>query len=72
MQKKTKKDKSFFVERGLISAHVKNGTFNLHYCLTDDNIADTFTKPMPRPHLQKLRTMMGLGHARGGVLESED
>ena len=55
-----------------VRTHIKNGTFELRYCPTDDNIADAFTKPIPRPRLQKLRTMMGLGHARGGVLESED
>jgi hypothetical protein len=53
-----------------IRAHVKNGTFELRYCPTDDNVADTFTKPLPRPRFQKLRTMMSLGPARGGVLES--
>jgi hypothetical protein len=53
-----------------IHAHVKNGTFELHYCPTDDNVADTFTKPLPRPRFQKLRTMMSLGPTQGGVLES--
>jgi hypothetical protein len=50
-----------------VRAHVKNGTFELRYCPTDDNVADAFTKPLPRPRLQKLRTMMSVGHARGGV-----
>jgi hypothetical protein len=53
-----------------VRAHVKNGAFKLRYCPTDDNVANTFTKPLPRPRLQKLRTMMGLGPARGGVLDS--
>jgi hypothetical protein len=55
-----------------VRAHVKNKTFELRYCPTDDNIADAFTKPLPQPRLQKLRAMMGLGHARGGVLDSEE
>jgi hypothetical protein len=48
--------------------HVKNGTFGLHYCPTDDNVADAFTKALPRPRLQKLCALMSLGSARGGVL----
>jgi hypothetical protein len=57
-----------------VRAHVKNGTFDLRYCPTEDNIADAFTKALPRPRLQKLRALMslGVGHARGGVLGSEE
>jgi hypothetical protein len=55
-----------------VRAHVKNSTFELRYCPTEDNIADTFTKPLPQPRFQKLRTMMTLGPAQGGVLKSED
>jgi hypothetical protein len=43
-----------------VRAHVRNQTFELKYCPTDDNIADAFTKALPRPRLQKLRTMMSL------------
>jgi hypothetical protein len=55
-----------------VHTHVKNRTFKLRYCPTEDNVADAFTKAWPRPCLQKLRTMMGLGPTRGGVLESEN
>jgi hypothetical protein len=55
-----------------VRAHIKNGLFEICYCPTDENMADTLTKPLPRPRLQKLRTMMGLGDARGGVLSVED
>jgi hypothetical protein len=54
-----------------VRSHVKDGTFKLLYCPTDDNLADAFTKALARPRLQKLRTRMGLTCARGGVLESE-
>jgi hypothetical protein len=54
-----------------VRAHVKNGTFDLKYCPTEDNIADAFTKPLPRPRLQKLRALTSLGSARGGVLNSD-
>jgi hypothetical protein len=54
-----------------IRQHVKDGTFKLLYCPTDDNVASAFTKALPRPRLQKLRASMALGYARGGVLESE-
>lgn len=53
-----------------VRSHVKAGTFRLLYCPTDDNVADAFTKPLPRPRLQKLRTLMALACARGGVSSS--
>jgi hypothetical protein len=55
-----------------IRAHVRNGIFDLQYTPTDENIADAFTKALPRPRLQKLREKMSLGCARGGVLCEED
>jgi hypothetical protein len=56
-----------------VRSHVKNGTFTLSYCPSDDNIADAFTKALPRPRLQKLRMLMALEDcARGGVLGSEE
>jgi hypothetical protein len=51
---------------------VKNGTLEISYCPTDENIADAFTKALLKPRHQKLRAMMNLGYARGGVLESDD
>lgn len=54
-----------------VRRHVKDGTFTLLYCPTDDNVADAFTKALPRPRPQKLRASMALGYARGGVLEFE-
>ncbi|KIK35058.1 hypothetical protein CY34DRAFT_42426, partial [Suillus luteus UH-Slu-Lm8-n1] len=50
-----------------ICSHVRNGTFDLLYCPTDKNVADTFMKALAHPRLQKLRTRMGLACARGGV-----
>jgi len=54
-----------------VQCHVKNSTFKLYYCPTDDNVADTFMKALARPRLQKLRLLMGLACAQGGVLNSE-
>lgn len=55
-----------------IWSHVKNGTFSLVYCPSEDNIADALTKPLACPCMQKLRMMMSLEDcARGGVLKSE-
>jgi hypothetical protein len=53
-----------------VRSYIKDGLFELRYCPTDDNIADALTKPLARPRLQKLRTMIGInsgGNARGGV-----
>ena len=49
---------------------VKDGTIDIRYCPTENNIADAFTKALPRPRLQKLRAGLGLDTARGGVLDS--
>jgi len=54
-----------------ICSHVSNGIFKLFYCPSKENVADAFMKALPRPCLQKLRTMMSVACARGGVLESE-
>jgi hypothetical protein len=37
-----------------ICAQVTAGIFDLQYCLTKENIVDTFTKALPRPRLEKL------------------
>lgn len=54
-----------------IRGHIKNSTFALTYCPTNDNIVDTFTKPLPCPCLQKLH-LMSLDTAWGGVLDREE
>jgi hypothetical protein len=51
-----------------IRALIKNEVFDLQYYPTDENIADAFTKALPRPRPQKLRDKMNLDCARGGVL----
>jgi hypothetical protein len=51
-----------------VHSHVRNGTFDLIYCPSEENVADVFTKPLPHPHLEKLRSMMKVECARGGVL----
>ena len=53
-----------------IRSLVKDGTIDIQYCPTEENIADAFTKALPRPRLQKLRAGLSLDTARGGVLES--
>jgi hypothetical protein len=51
---------------------VKNGTLHLEYCPTEENLADAFTKALPRPRLDKLRAKMFLACVRGGVLSVGD
>jgi hypothetical protein len=54
-----------------IRKQVSDGIFDLQYCPTEENIADAFTKALPRPRLEKLRAALCLSTARGGVLYSE-
>jgi hypothetical protein len=45
---------------------VKNSIIDIQYCPTEENIADIFTKALPRPQLQKLRAGLSLDTAWGG------
>jgi len=51
-----------------IRAQVSDGIFDLQYCPTEENLADAFTKALPRPRLEKLRAALRVSTARGGVL----
>jgi hypothetical protein len=51
-----------------IRAQVSDRIFDLQYCPTDENLADAFTKALPRPRLEKLRAALRVSTARGGVL----
>jgi hypothetical protein len=49
---------------------VQSGILKLQYCPTEDNIADIFTKALPRPRFTKLRASLVLDTAHRGVLDS--
>lgn len=40
---------------------VKSGIFKLEYCPSAENVADIFTKALPGPNLQRLRSGLNLG-----------
>lgn len=50
--------------------HVEKGTLNIIYVPTEDNVADLFTKRIPREQHQKLTASLGVMPGQGGVLES--
>lgn len=43
---------------------VEEGKITMKYIPTSDNIADIFTKPLPRPQFQKLVGLLGLGELK--------
>ena len=44
----------------LIRHHVKDGSIELKYCPTADQLADIFTKALGREKFEKFRGMLGL------------
>jgi hypothetical protein len=50
---------------------VQSRLLDLQYCPTEDNIANIFTKALPRPRLTMLRAGLRLDTARRGVLDSD-
>jgi hypothetical protein len=49
---------------------LEKGTIEIAYCATDDQLADIFTKSLPRVQFQTLRCKLGLSVPRsGGVLK---
>jgi hypothetical protein len=42
---------------------VENDLINMQYIPTDENVADIFTKPLPKPKFEKFVAMLGLGLA---------
>jgi hypothetical protein len=49
---------------------VQSRLLDLQYCPTEDNIANIFTKALPRPQLTMLRAGLRLDMAHMGVLDS--
>jgi hypothetical protein len=48
---------------------IRSKDFVHQYIPTDENLANTFTKPLLRPRLEKSREKMSVSCARGGVLD---
>jgi len=47
---------------------IRDNTLDIQYIPTDDNLADTFTKALPHPHLEMLCNNMGVHCTQEGVL----
>ena len=52
----TTRAKHIMIRTAFVRQHIRNGTFALHYCPSAQNIADFFTKALPRPQFQLLRS----------------
>ncbi len=65
------KTKHIATKHHFIRNAVKDKEINVNYCPTENMIADTFTKPLPRPTFVKHRDTMGMTRslAQGGVSE---
>jgi uncharacterized protein YgfB (UPF0149 family) len=48
------------VEHHFVWEQVENGEITFEYCLTEDMVADVFTKALPKEWHNKLITMFGL------------
>ena len=48
--------------------HVQNKVLELKYVPSRENLADIFTKALPKPLHEELRTGLGVMPVRGGVL----
>ena len=49
----------------------KEGTIELNFCRSDEQIADLFTKPLKQPLFEKLRKKMGMSRIQDIVQEDE-
>jgi KUP system potassium uptake protein len=54
-----------------VQSMVRSRLLALQYCPMEDNIADIFTKALPRLQLTKLWAGLQLDTARRGVLDSD-
>ena len=52
--------KHIAIKHHFIREAVKNNEIQLKYCRTEDQVADIFTKVLPRDKFQYLREMLGV------------
>ena len=57
------------IEMHFLRDHVKEGTIDTIYVPSEENLADIFTKPLPKPLHCKFTEAIGVMPARGGVLK---
>jgi hypothetical protein len=50
--------------------HIKDGTIQMTYIPSASNLADLFTKPLPKPLHCKFTEAIGVLPGQGGVLEN--
>ncbi|KAM2943575.1 hypothetical protein COP2_026742 [Malus domestica] len=43
---------------------IQDGTIELHYCSTEEQLADIFTKALPKDRFEYLRTALGVKSAK--------
>ncbi|KAB2610785.1 hypothetical protein D8674_018817 [Pyrus ussuriensis x Pyrus communis] len=50
----------------------KEGVIELHYCKSEDQVADLMTKPLKQPAFEKLRSMLGVCSREGLTLKKSE
>ena len=59
--KTRKRTKHIDVKYHYVREAIEFGEISTKFCPSDDNIADLFTKPLPRDRFATLRCMLGVG-----------
>jgi transposase InsO family protein len=67
----SKKSRNIDIKYHCVAQDVIDGTYELKYLATEQQVADMFTKPLPHPQFKKLREMIGVVEIPTAFVEKE-